>query len=303
MARIITIINGKGGVAKTTTAKFIVKEALSKGKKVLAIDLDPKQSNLTTGLEQEPYPSAPKAGNIMSDEEREKKAFLAYNGKHNIIKIFQGGGNPNPIHLESVHENLWFLPAAKELESAANACSSGRDLKLRNFLKSIDKDFDVIVIDTNPGITVLQNNAIVYADVLVMPAQAETNASEGMKTLFSEINSLMEEYDLNKPHDFYILPSMVFKRSTTHSIVLENFEVIGPHVKSLSMLSNKTFEILPSVPSKEVFRKADLAEGVYFVQDYINKFESAEKRAYIKKEENSTLRILEEIGNKILNTK
>lgn len=305
MAKIITVINGKGGVAKTTTTKFLIKEALLRNKKVLAIDFDPKQSSLSAGFDITPYPASPKTTSTLTDSERDLQALNAYNGENNLVKIFQGSGRPTPIKT-TIDDNLWFLPAAKELEGVANACSSGRDLKLKQYLKSIEKDFDYIFIDTNPGITVLQNNAIIYADILVMPAQAESNAAEGMKTLLGEIASLMEEYDSSKPNSFFIIPSMVIKNSTTHNVVADDFKGIVPHTKTIPILSSKNVEILTAIPLKEVFRKTDLAEGVYFIQDFINLYEPKEKKMFKDEQANSSLAqksimsLLKNIADKIL---
>lgn len=281
-AKIIVSINGKGGVGKSTTLKYLIREALKKaGIKVLAIDFDPKQSSLTSGFGMEPY----------SD--------FTYDGEHNLVKIFQDGELPIPLKT-NFHENLYFLPASKGLEGVANSCSRSKDVRLKLFLKSIENDFDYIFIDTNPGITSLQNNAILYADTLVMPSQAEGNAAHGMQSIFNEINSLMSDYDSIKPSEFYIIPSRVKARSTTHKIIMDNFQSIPLYTKDLNYIKDKHVEVLEPIYEKELIMQADLADDVFFVQDYIELYNSKERKLYKDKDPQSILGVLERIGNKIL---
>lgn len=287
-AVVIAVTNGKGGVAKTTTAKMLIYELLSRGKKVLAIDMDSKQSNLTIGFGLEPYPNAPKNTDNMSDVDRERQSHLAYGGDHNLVKIFQGGIKPTPFKVSFV-DNLWVIPAAKELESVANACPSSKDLRLKQYIKTIENDFDYIIIDTNPGITVLINNAVMYADKLVMPAQAEVNAAEGMKAQLSDVGSLMTEYDTDKPSAIFIVPSMITKRSKTHSLVLADLtNGLEPHIKTIPSLKDKKIFITESVPQRELFRLADLAEGCHFVQEYIIDYDQKERKLHKDDAKNGT---------------
>ncbi len=282
IAKIIAIMNGKGGVSKTTSTKFLIKEALKrKGARVLAIDFDPKQSSLSGGFGVEPY------------------SEFSYDGAHNLVKIFQDGELPIPIKT-NIHENLYFLPASKGLEGVANSCNRSKDVRLKLFLKTIEQDFDYIFIDTNPGITSLQNNAILYADVIVMPSQAEGNAAAGMQSIFNEINSLMSDYDSIKPREFFVIPSRVKTRSTTHKLIMESFLGIPAYTKTLSYLRDKKVEVLEPIFEKELIMQADLAEGVYFVQDYIEKYDTKERKKYIDKDPQSILGVLERIGRRIL---
>jgi chromosome partitioning protein len=282
-AKIIVSINGKGGVGKSTTVKYLIREALKReGAKVLAIDFDPKQSSLSGGFGIAPY------------------SEFSYDGTHNLVKIFQDGELPTPIKT-GIYDNLYFLPASKGLEGVANSCSRGKDVRLKMFLKTLEDDFDYIFIDTNPGITSLQNNAILYADTLVMPSQAESNAAHGMQSIFDEINSLMSAYDSIKPREFFIIPSRIKSRSTTHKLIMESFINIPLYKLELDCIKDKHVEVLEPVYEKELIMQADLAEDVFFVQDYINLYNAKERKMYKDNDPQSILGALERIGNKILN--
>lgn len=282
MVKVIAIINGKGGVGKTTATKLLIWEALAKGLRVLAIDLDPKQLSLTTGLGLTPF------------------ELGVFDGMHNIVKIFQSSSSPIPIK-STIHDNLWVLPGAKELEGISNACSNGRDLRLKHFLKSIEDDFDVIFIDTNPGITSLQNNAILCADTLVMPSQPEADAGDGMKILLEYMDSLLGNYESEKSKDFFIIPSLVSVISAAHLFVLKDYAHIPEYFKSLKHLRNRNIKVLEPIYKNENFVKVGLFDGVYFVQDSIRLVDSKQKKLYREKDPKSVLLCLENIGNAILN--
>lgn len=303
-AIVIAIENGKGGVGKTTTAKILIYELLKQGHRVLAIDLDPAQSNLTTGFGITPYPAMPTTNSGMEEEDIKSLAFEAYNGEHNLVKIFQGGIKPIPLKVQSV-ENLWFFPAAKELETVANACSAARDLKLRQFLRTIADEYDYIVIDTNPGITTLINNAVLAADKLVIPIQAENNASNGMSAVLNKIGQTISEYEgFSSLKDLYFVPSMIQKRSSTHKSEMETIETgLLEFVSSIPGLCDKKAEITDSVYHRELFKAADSAANIYCVQQYIELYDNKERALRKKDIDNGTntsvLTILGDIAKQI----
>lgn len=247
-AVVITVLNGKGGVGKTTTTKFLAHEARRMGNKVLLIDLDPKQSNLTKGF------------NV--------NACSTLDGVNNLALIFQCDSIPDAIVLDST---LHLIPASKKLESVANYCEKGRDLKLRQYVSKISHMYDYIIIDTNPGIEVLHTNTILASDILVMPVQQAKNAAEGMEQFFHDISRTMSEYESNKPKKFFIIPSMHDKRSQVDQFFLEDYRNITAKVKTMPFLSNKEVVVTDFIPQNTLFKKADAAMS-WSVQDYIRDY-------------------------------
>lgn len=169
--RIIAIVNQKGGVGKTTTAINLAATLVETGHRVLIIDLDP-QGNASTGL-----------GIALAD----RKATT-----YDLIL----GEIPAPevIHQTSI-ENLWISPATSDLASADIDLSSNetRSLLLRNALRNTeitDLEFDIILIDCPPSLSLLTVNALVAADSLLVPLQAEFFALEGLSQLLLTVRDI-----------------------------------------------------------------------------------------------------------------
>lgn len=273
-AKVISVINGKGGVAKTTTTRALAYEAaVTHNKKTLVIDFDPVQKNLTLGFKIQPI----------------KK----FGEPYNIAEIFQGDDLVVPMHLSHVSENLFFIPASEKLADAASACNKAPIFRLKKLIEKLENEYDFIIIDTNPGIVMLHYNCILASDTLVMPVQTEMNAAEGMKEFFNEIDTTMSEYSSDKPSSFVIVPSMFEKQSTVHNMFLADYGKIVDYAKTLKRLYNKKILQTPVVPKREVVKKADATTDVYFVQDYIDRYESSKNALELKK-------TLQEIGNIVL---
>ncbi|MDD3465550.1 MAG: ParA family protein [Campylobacterales bacterium] len=248
-AVVISIENGKGGVCKTTTTKILAHEATRKGKKTLLIDLDPKQSNLTKGFGIEP--------------------FEGYTGENNISLIFQGDEVPTPIKLS---ELLDIIPAAYALEEVANFCPRGKELKLKKLVHEFKDKYDVILIDTNPGIEVLLTNATLAADIVVMPVEQAQNAAKGMERFFKNISDTMKIFSSENPRKFFIVPSKHDKRAKIDNLFLKDYELISKYANTLPCFNNKEVTVTDYIPQvNALFKKAD-ANCSWSVQDFMNDY-------------------------------
>ncbi len=162
MAKIVTINNVKGGVAKTTTATNLAAGLARKGKRVLLIDSDP-QANASSNL----YPEL-KADRTIKD-------------------LFQGTSIKEIIS-PSVEAGLDIIPSCLafstiELELAAQLA---RETILKRALKPIQDDYDVIFIDTQPSVGVIPINALCAANEVIIPVH-EAYALDAMSQMVSII--------------------------------------------------------------------------------------------------------------------
>ena len=149
MGRIIAIANQKGGVGKTTTAINLSACLAEKGKKVLSIDMDP-QGNMTSGLG-------------VSKDEVEKTVYDLIIGEAEIEDII----------CREVSENLDILPKNIDL-SAAEIELIGIDDKEYIIKKEVEKirdNYDFIIIDCPPSLSMLTINAMTTADSVLVPIQ------------------------------------------------------------------------------------------------------------------------------------
>ena len=173
MARsVISVINQKGGVGKTTTVINLASALAQKGKKILVVDLDP-QGNATTGL-----------GKSNNDES--KSIYNVLIGKTSVQNAIQESNIKN-LDLIGSNVNLSGL----EVETANDA---NRAFLLKKILleenKSLIRRYENIFIDCPPSLSLLTIMSLVLADDLLIPLQTEFFALEGISQLVKTIDRI-----------------------------------------------------------------------------------------------------------------
>ena len=170
MAQIITVVNQKGGVSKTTTAVNLSAALSELGKFVLLVDLDP-QANATTGVGLD-YRQLP-AG---------------------LYEVLGGQTNVRSIIQPTAHDGFKIAPATISLAGAAVELVNldQREFRLRDALAEVNNDYDIIIIDCPPSLGLLTINGLVAGQNVMVPVQAEYYALEGLGQLMNTINLIKQ---------------------------------------------------------------------------------------------------------------
>lgn len=169
MAHIVSIVNQKGGVGKTTTAVNLSAFLAHLGKYVLLVDLDP-QGNASSGL---------------GCDIREVKG--TYEAMAGLLPAKE-------LIVKTDHDGLFLLPSNPNLAGASVELVNelNRERKLHNALLEVRNDYDYILIDNPPSLGMLTINGLVAADSVLIPVQAEYYALEGLGQLMSTIDMIKQ---------------------------------------------------------------------------------------------------------------
>lgn len=165
MATVICITNQKGGVGKTTTAVnlgyFLAKDKF----RTLIVDFDP-QGNASSGL-------------------GVNKAKL----KATMTEVLVGKAQLADVIVETKTKNLWVAPTTPELANAEVEIANvkGKFTQLKNAIKTVEQNFDYVIIDSPPSLSLLTVNGMIAANYLLLPVQTEFYALEGVAQLLDSM--------------------------------------------------------------------------------------------------------------------
>ncbi len=227
--RSIAVINQKGGVGKTTTTVNLGAGLARRGYRVLLLDMDP-QANLTVHVDKRPDLESGTLTSLMLEDEQ-------------LADIIQTTAQPG----------LFVVPADTSLAGVEQVLANriGRETILREALESLEEKvgsdaFDVVLLDCPPSLGVLSANALVAAQFVLIPMQAQYLSLQGMAKLMEVIQLVQKR--LNPQLEIArVLPCMVDSRTNLSAEVLAEIEHhFGPLLATTRIRNNVKLAEAPS---------------------------------------------------------
>lgn len=228
MGKIISIMNQKGGVGKTTTTANLGVALGKNNKKVLLVDLDP-QANLTIGFGLEP--DCIEKTTSMLIKERINNDNCKININEYIISVEEIDIIPSDISLAGI-EMLLFN-------------TMNRENVLKNILADVKDKYDYILIDCMPSLNILPINALVASDSVIIPVQAQFFSLSGMEQLFETIQKVRRQINTKLNIEGVLLTMYDKRTSLSKEVEIALQSIYGDTVrifKSKIVISTKAAE-------------------------------------------------------------
>lgn len=201
MGIIISIVNQKGGVAKTTTAINLAAALGAANKKVLLVDLDP-QGNATSGL----------------GVNKKELGGTTYD-------VIMGEMRPKEAIIKTAFKNVSIMPATQTLAEAEIRLLEleARNMRLKKELLLVKDEYDIILIDCLPSLGVLALNGLGACDRIIIPMQCEPYSLEGVAELLNTVKRMKKSNNRNLQL-MGIVFTMLDKRLTVNKQVMESIK-------------------------------------------------------------------------------
>jgi chromosome partitioning protein len=199
VATVISVTNQKGGVGKTTTAVNLAYYIAKTGRKTLLIDFDP-QGNATSGL-----------------------AVNKQDLKMTMADVVMEQATLSQVIIATAYKNFFLAPSTPHLADTEVqlAQADRRFSRLRTAIESNNDDFDVVIVDNPPSLSLLTVNGLVTAKYVLLPVQAEFYALEGLGQLLETMKLVRKAMTLEL---LGVLPTMMDSRTSLSGQVHEEIK-------------------------------------------------------------------------------
>ncbi len=224
MAKVLAVVNQKGGVGKTTTCVNLAASLAATKRRVLLIDLDP-QGNATMG------------------SGIDKNALQL-----SVYDVLAGTADPESVTCLSEQGKFAVLPANGDLTAAEVELLSmpNKEKRLASALEDFHDDFEFVLIDCPPSLNMLTVNALTACDGVLIPMQCEYYALEGLSALINTINSIQSVLNPNLKIEGILRTMYDPRNSLTNDVSDQLKEYFGDNVYRTCIPRNVRLAEAPS---------------------------------------------------------
>lgn len=247
MGWVLNVVNAKGGVAKTTTSYNLAAILAAKGRRVLAIDLDPQGGlSVCSGVDNTKL------------EQHMLHVLLGKADIHDCVVKTRLGYDLVPTNIDLVQVE-WLL-----YEQRDSTRENDWITRLRQGISDVRDEYDYVILDNQPTLGVLAMNSIAASDKLLVPINCEYMALRGLDNLLKLIKTMASKR--NASAEFMGIIVTMFDRRAKHSS--ETLKEIARVCKELRL------PMFPQIVSRSV-RYAEATMGAYSIQEFEPKLAEA----------------------------
>ncbi|HZW38153.1 MAG: ParA family protein [Syntrophothermus sp.] len=222
MAKVVSIANQKGGVGKTTTAINLSSLLAAAEKRVLMIDIDP-QANSSSGV---------------SVTNQEPSVYEVLIGTNKIKDVVINTYMP---YLDLLASNINLVGAEIEMVDMEH-----REFLLKNAIQDVQDDYDFIIIDCPPSLSLLTLNSLTASNSVLIPVQCEYFALEGLGQLLNTINIVKQHFNKDLYIEGVLLTMFDTRLRLSHQVADEVKKYFGEKVFKTVIHRNVRISEAPS---------------------------------------------------------
>jgi len=249
MAKIVSIINQKGGVGKTTTAVNLTAAVGALGKKALLVDIDP-QGNSTSGF-----------------------GINKRNITSSTYDILINGVSAKESVIETKFKNVSILPSDMNLAGAEveMIALDNRESLLKKALNEVYEDYDFIFLDCPPSLGIITINALCASDTFLVPMQCEYYSLEGLAQLIATVRQVKRLYNPHIEMEGVLFTMYDSRLNLTQQVAAEVKKAFPKKVYSTAIPKNVRLSEAPSYGEPAMYYDRS-SKGAKAYNDFAKEF-------------------------------